>query len=134
MAKYVVLDTLDFVNPVLDVLDFPTVFDLMNSSLVTTGSQAFPIGVMVDFQASAKQNGIFWDLTGGRATLLLTDSAGNTYSSTGTIIGSSAIASFIIPNVPGKMVRAWQLTDGNGVIELSLPIAFTVVASPGTPS
>lgn len=103
----------------------------MNSALVTTGPQAFTVNSVDAFQLSAWNNGVPWALAS--ATLLLTDPQGNGYSVPASVSGFKVTAPWQVIGPVGTWVRSWDCTGTDGVRQVSLPITFEVVQSPGTP-
>jgi hypothetical protein len=102
----------------------------MNNAFATTGLVPLTIGSVYKLQFSAFLGGVFWDLTGGLASLLMTDPYGNAYSFVGTIAGGGGYVQWVNPGPAGTWTRAWRLTDAQGVQQTSRPIAFAVVSSP----
>ncbi len=102
----------------------------MNSRLVTTGNVPLTVYSVETFRFSAFKNSLLWDLTGGTAVLKLYDPAGTVTSYTATIDGSSGRYTLALPDLPGTWVRAWDLTDAEGVRQISRPFVFSVVRSP----
>jgi len=105
----------------------------MNSSLVTTGPEEFTVGSTELMQSKAFKGGLLWNLVGGSARLLMTDPDGTDYDLAATPQNGGASVGWTVPNVPGTWVRAWKLIDSTGVIQISVPITFRVVLSPGDP-
>ncbi len=95
----------------------------MNQSPLVPGSK-------VTFVLDADFNGEPWNLSGGSGSLKFKDPSGTVTSNAVTISGGRVMYTWTVPNTPGTWTRAWFMTDANGVVENSLPITFTVVASP----
>jgi hypothetical protein len=102
----------------------------MNTAQVTTGLIPLTIGSTQTFQCDPLLNGLPWDLSNGSALLILADPSGNETIITATVIGVGATASWTVVGPAGTWVRAWQLTDSTGLIQVSQPIPFAVVSSP----
>ncbi len=106
---------------------------MSNSSLVTTGPTRYFVGSSIQFQLDAELNQLPWDLTGGSGSLKMTAPDASTVTISATIQGRGAVAAWTVSNIPGVWVRAWDVTDSTGVRQVSEPITFEVVVSPGTP-
>lgn len=103
----------------------------MNTQLVTTGLVPLCVGSSEVFQARSDLDGLYWDLTGGTATLTLVDPGGNSVNVPATIGPDGAPkAPWTVTGPAGDWRRAWRLQDASGVVQVSRPIAFTVVVSP----
>ena len=105
----------------------------MNSALVTTGLMPLTVNSIELFQHQGILNGQVWDLTGGSATLRMADPDGTTYAYACTIASGNAFYTWTVLNVPGTWVRAWDVTDAQGRRQVSRPLVFEVIASPGLP-
>ena len=105
----------------------------MNSALVTTGPPIFMVGSTKIMQLSAFMGGLWWDLTGGSAVLLMTGPDGTAYAYDATIQNGGAVRPWTVPNSAGTWVRAWKATDATGIIQYTQPLVFRVIVSPGTP-
>ena len=103
---------------------------MANVTWTTTGLSPLCIGSTEKFQVSAFLDGVFWDLTGGSAILILSDPNGNKTSYTATIFGGGAFYVWTMAGTPGTWLRAWSLQDAQGVVQVSRPIAFSVISSP----
>jgi hypothetical protein len=99
----------------------------MNTTLVTTGLRPLTIGSTETFEGSDFIDGIFWDLTGGSATLTLLGPNSTTILLTATITAGVPLATWTVSNPPGDWTRTWTLTDATGRVQVSNKIAFTVV-------
>ena len=81
-----------------------------------------------------KKDGVVLNLTGATVTLLMRDPSGTLHTKAATITSASdgnvrydtAVTDII---TPGPWRRAWRVQKGNLDL-ISLPISFTVVASP----
>ena len=106
----------------------------MNTQLVTTGLKPLVINSNDTFVLQPFNNGVIWDLTGGSATLRMTDPNGITYAYPATIVGPPGGAGAQYPWTviapPGDWRRCWDVVSANGIRQVTLPIAFEVVASP----
>ena len=106
----------------------------MNTQLVTTGLKPLTINSNDTILFQPFANGVIWDLTGGSATLRMVDPNGMVYAYPASIVGpaGAGIASYpwtvIAP--PGDWRRAWDVTNAQGIRQVTLPLAFEVVASP----
>ncbi len=105
----------------------------MNSAIVTTGPEEFTIGSTEVFQAKPIKSGLPWNLAGGSGNLLLTDPNGQSYVLPVTVDGFTARRAYTIATPAGTWVRAWDLTDATGVRQISRPLTFSVIVSPGDP-
>ena len=130
--RLVILDAAWFTRTVVDMIHFPG-GTLVNSSLVTTGPSRFTVGSSALFQLSGFLDKLPWDLTGGSARLLLADPNGQSYDYAATVQNRGAVYDWTVLNVAGTWVRSWKATGADGTVEYSIPITFSVVASPGTP-
>src|SRR6516162_1772381 len=101
---------------------------MANTTYTTTGLTPLTIGSTELINFSAFLGSLFWDLTGGSATLLLADPQGTAYSVTGTIAGGGGFANWAVVGPAGNWTRAWKLVDASGVIQYSRPIAFAVIS------
>jgi hypothetical protein len=78
-----------------------------------------------------------WNIAAGVVKLLMTDPNGvNTVI--GAVLGPAdilgniytAVASWVVIGPVGAWVRAWDVTDQNGIRQVSRPIVFNVISSP----
>jgi hypothetical protein len=103
----------------------------MQVGLVTTGLAPLCIGSVETFVHLGYLNGLAWNLTGGSASLLMTDSQGNQYTYPSTI-GADGVARVVwtVAAPAGQWVRAWKATDSTGLTQVSKSITFVVASSP----
>lgn len=109
---------------------FPTGAFVATNTWATTGLLPLTIGSVDTFTLRPGLNGLPWDLTLGKATLIMTDPGGNQFSYPAQIQGSTAMFTWIVTGPPGTWLRAWDVTDANGKRQISRPIAFAVISSP----
>ena len=104
----------------------------MQTGQVTTGLRPLTINSTELFECSPWLNGQPWSLSGGSAILKLADPSGNLTTIPGTLLagGYGATAPWTVIGPIGQWARAWVLTDGLGIIQVSEPISFEVVSSP----
>ncbi len=106
----------------------------MNTTLVTTGLQPLTINSTDTFVFQPFANGLLWDLTGGSATVLMTDPNGVKYSYQAVIVGPPGGATAQLPwtviGPPGDWRRAWDVTHVSGIRQVTRPYAFEVESSP----
>ena len=102
----------------------------MNVQVVTTGLVPLTVNSVDRFELSGFLNGIPWVLTGGTVNLLLVDSLGGTYTFPATIAGGTASYTWTVTTPVGLWYRAWDVTDQNGLRQVTRPIPFDVVTSP----
>jgi hypothetical protein len=123
----------------------------LNTSLTTTGVVPICVGSIEQFQEKATLNGLEWFIGGGSAQVNMTDSNGNSYTLAAiitpdgysaitvpwTVVGSPSSGATPPNNNnlygPWTWVRSWTLTDAQGRKQISRPIVFTVLQSPGVP-
>lgn len=105
----------------------------MNSALNTTGILPLTVGSVYTFEHQGILNGLGWDLTGGSASLLMTAPDGSAYTYAASISGGNAFYTWTALNIPGTWVLAWSVTDADNRHQVSRPIVFEVMVSPGTP-
>ena len=98
----------------------------MNEGIVTTGLKPLVVGSMKTFQLNATLDGIFWDLTGGSASVTLKDPGGNETVIPATIINGVAQATWKVAKPTGTWFRSWLATDATGLPQYTNPIAFDV--------
>lgn len=101
----------------------------MNLAATSTQQTPLTIGSVETFQTRAELGYVPWDLTGGSATLKLTDPTGAGTTISATITAGNAVANWTVIGPAGQWTRAWVLQDAVGVHQVSLPIAFQVVAA-----
>jgi hypothetical protein len=104
----------------------------MNTGVVSTGLVPLTIGSVEKFQDKPLLNELPWDLTGGSASLILSNPAGAQTTIAATIVpgGYGATANWTVIAPAGNWLRAWSLTDASGRHQVTLPIPFVVIASP----
>jgi hypothetical protein len=99
----------------------------MLSGIVTTGLFPLTRGSMEVFQLQPIINGLPWDLSGGSASVTLTDPNGATtilaVTITGRLIRS---ASWTVAAPVGGWSRQWTMTDSTGLRQVSHPLPFEV--------
>jgi hypothetical protein len=102
----------------------------LNNILLSSANQ-FTVGSTELFELSVTKDGIIWDLTGGTILFKLIDPNSNliVVSASPTYNGG-AQAQWTVPNRPGNWICAWDITDANGVRQISRPIYFIVTSSP----
>jgi hypothetical protein len=116
----------------VDLVDFPLQRGAppVDNALVTTGLVPLCVGSAEAFVLKARLDGVPWDLTGGSASLLLTDPAAGSHTVAATITGGVARASWTVQDPTGTWLRAWDVTDASSRRQVSRPIAFVVQDSP----
>lgn len=105
----------------------------MNLGVVTTGLKPLVIGSNKVFQLKATLDGLFWDLTGGTASLILKDPTGLAIPINTSIVNGVAQANWTVgqpSNVIGTWTRAWLVADSTGITEKSESIVFEVTTAP----
>lgn len=103
---------------------------MAQNTWATTGLLPFTIGSTKLFQANPYFNGLPWDLSGGSATLRLTDPLGNQFALAAQIVGGGAQVSWTVVGPQGLWLAAWDLTDIQGRRRIQRPRAFQVISSP----
>jgi hypothetical protein len=124
-----IVDMMHFQSCLVDVVNFPS-GRLMNLGVVTTGLVPLSVGSVELFQLQPYLNGLPWSMQGATVNLLFRDPSGNQTSSSAVITAGSATVSWTVPSTPGSWFRSWQITDANGVHQLSQPITFNIGTSP----
>jgi hypothetical protein len=116
----------------VDTVDFPLQRGVppVDNRLVTTGLVPLCVDSAELFVLRPRLDGLPWDLTGGSATLLLTDPDGSPSTVAATIVSGQPRAAWTVADPVGTWLRAWEVTDSAGVHQVSRPICFTVIDSP----
>lgn len=102
----------------------------MNSQLQTIGFEPLTIGSTKTFLYQGYLGGVPWNLAGGSGSLKMVDPNGVAYSYPVQIAGGDAFVVWTVLPPGGTWLRAWDVTDANGVRDVSPPIAFAVASSP----
>jgi hypothetical protein len=124
-----VLDQVVFQLVVVDIVDFLRGRTDM-SRVVTTGLFPLTVGSQKTFQLAPLLDEIPWDLTGGSASLILSDPNNSITTITATIANRGAVASWTVAGTAGRWTRTWKATDAAGDVQYSVPIPFDVVTAP----
>ena len=99
-------------------------------ALVTTGIRPLTINSDYTFVGKAMAGGLPWDLTGGTATLLLEDPAGQLLSLPGTITGGTPRRGWRATGPVGTWIFSWDLTDAQGRRGISQRLVKDIISSP----
>lgn len=102
----------------------------MNNPYTTTGLRQYAVGSVLTFEPDVRLNGLWWDLTGGSATLTLQDPLGVQTAIPAVIAGGIPSASWVVVPPLGGWTMAWSGTDARGRHVVSEPLGFVVIASP----
>lgn len=102
----------------------------MNNTFLTAAN-AFTVGSTEIFESTFLKDGILWDMTGATVRLKFADPNGaiSIFAAFNTYLGGAQV-SWTVPNIPGRWIRAWDITDSAGIRQVSKPMPFDVISSP----
>ena len=103
----------------------------MTTGQVTTGLTPLTVGSSYLFVGNFFLNGLWWDLTGGTASLEFADPAGSLFGPyPASITGGVPSVTWQAAGLSGTWTRAWVIQDARGRVQVSRPIAFALEGSP----
>lgn len=102
----------------------------MNSNIATVGLVPLTIHSTEVFELRPTLDGAPWQLTAGTGNLILADPNGNLTTIACTILDFAATAAWTVVGPVGNWFLCFDITDSQGIRQVTRPVPFAVVSSP----